>query len=283
MALKKFRPYTPSSRYKELPSFEEITKDTPEKSLCRPLKKSGGRNNRGRITCRHRGGGHKRKYRLVDFKRTKRDISAKVESIEYDPNRSARIALIRYEDGVKSYIIAPVGLEVGAKVEAGESAPPEVGNAMPLSKVPLGSDIHNVELVPGKGGCIARSAGGQATLSNMEGKYALVKMPSGEIRKINGACYCTLGRVGNINHGDVVAGKAGRTRWLGIRPTVRGMCMNPVDHPNGGGEGKSKSGGGRQHLKSPWGHVKGQKTRKKHKASSKFIVQRSKAKNSSNK
>ena len=279
MALKKFRPYTPSNRYKELPSFEEITKDTPEKSLLSPLKKSGGRNNRGRITCRHRGGGHKRKYRLVDFKRMKRDVSAKVEGIEYDPNRSARIALITYEDGVKSYIIAPVGLEVGAKVEAGENAPPNVGNALPLSKVPLGSDIHNDELIPGRGGSIARSAGGQATLSNMEGKYALVKLPSGEIRKINSACYCTLGRVGNINHGDVVAGKAGRTRWLGIRPTVRGMCMNPVDHPNGGGEGKSKSGGGRQHLKSPWGHVKGQKTRKKYKASSKFIVKRRKTKN----
>ena len=279
MALKKFKPYTPSNRYKELPSFEEITKDTPEKSLLFPLKKSGGRNNRGRITCRHRGGGHKRKYRLVDFKRMKRDVSAKVEGIEYDPNRSARIALITYEDGVKSYIIAPVGLEVGAKVEAGENAPPKVGNALPLSKVPLGSDIHNVELIPGRGGSIARSAGGQATLSNMEGKYALVKLPSGEIRKINAACYCTIGRVGILYHGDVVAGKAGRTRWLGIRPTVRGMCMNPVDHPNGGGEGKSKSGGGRQHLKSPWGHVKGQKTRKKYKASSKFIVKRRKTKN----
>tara|TARA_B100001094_G_scaffold311270_1_gene346734 strand:- start:505 stop:1164 length:660 start_codon:yes stop_codon:yes gene_type:complete len=219
----------------------------------------------------------------VDFKRMKRDVGAKVESIEYDPNRSARIALITYEDGVKSYIIAPVGLEVGAKVEAGDGASPNVGNAMPLSKVPLGSDIHNVELIPGRGGSIARSAGGQATLSNMEGKYALVKLPSGEIRKINSACYCTIGRVGNINHGDVVAGKAGRTRWLGIRPSVRGMCMNPVDHPNGGGEGKSKSGGGRQHLKSPWGHAKGQKTRKKYKASSKYIVQRRKTKNSRNK
>ena len=282
MALKKFKPYTPSSRYKELPDFVEITKSTPEKSLCRPIKKSGGRNNQGRITCRHRGGGHKRKYRLVDFKRTKRDVSANVESIEYDPNRSARIALLKYEDGVKAYIIAPVGLEVGAKVEAGDSVPPNVGNAMPLSNVPLGSDIHNIELVPGKGGCIARSAGGQATLSNREGKYALVKLPSGEIRRINSACYCTIGRVGNINHGDVVSGKAGRTRWLGIRPTVRGMCMNPVDHPNGGGEGKSKSGGGRQHLKSPWGHVKGQKTRRKYKTSNKFIVQRRKTKNNKN-
>jgi len=282
MALKKFKPYTPSSRYKELPDFAELTKATPEKSLCRPIKKSGGRNNQGRITCRHRGGGHKRKYRLIDFKRTKRDASAKVESIEYDPNRSARIALLKYEDGVKAYIIAPVGLEVGAKVESGESVQPNVGNAMPLSNVPLGTDIHNIELVPGKGGCIARSAGGQAKLSNCEGKYALVKLPSGEIRRINAACYCTIGRVGNITHGDVVSGKAGRTRWLGIRPTVRGMCMNPVDHPNGGGEGKSKSGGGRQHLKSPWGHAKGQKTRRKYKTSNKFIVQRRKAKNDKN-
>ncbi|MFP6871976.1 MAG: 50S ribosomal protein L2 [Verrucomicrobiales bacterium] len=279
MALKKFKPYTPSSRYKELPDFAEITKSTPEKSLCSPIKKSGGRNNQGRITCRHRGGGHKRKYRLIDFKRTKRDVSAKVQSIEYDPNRSARIALLQYEDGVKAYIIAPVDLVVGAKVESGESVQPNVGNAMPLSRVPLGSDIHNIELIPGKGGCIARSAGGHATLSNCEGKYALVKLPSGEMRRINAACYCTIGRVGNITHGDVVSGKAGRTRWLGIRPTVRGMCMNPVDHPNGGGEGKSKSGGGRQHLKSPWGHVKGQKTRKKYKISNKFIVQRRKTKN----
>jgi large subunit ribosomal protein L2 len=282
MALKKFKPYTPSSRYKELPDFAEITKTTPEKSLCRPIKKSGGRNNQGRITCRHRGGGHKRKYRLIDFKRTKRDASARVDSIEYDPNRSARIALLTYEDGVKAYIIAPVGLDVGAKVEAGESVQPNVGNAMPLSRVPLGSDIHNIELVPGKGGSIARSAGGHATLANCEGKYALVKLPSGEIRRINAACYCTIGRVGNITHGDVVSGKAGRTRWLGIRPTVRGMCMNPVDHPNGGGEGKSKSGGGRQHLKSPWGHAKGQKTRRKYKTSNKFIVQRRKTKNDNN-
>ena len=280
MALKRFKPYTPSSRYKALPGFEEITRSSPEKSLCRPLKKSGGRNNQGRITCRHRGGGHKRKYRLIDFKRVKRDVPATVQSIEYDPNRSARIALLHYEDGVKAYIIAPVGLEVGAKVQSGESAPPKVGNAMPLSKVPLGSDIHNIELVPGGGARIARSAGGCAVLSNREGNYALVKLPSGEIRKINAACYCTIGRVGNIQHGDVVSGKAGRTRWMGIRPTVRGMCMNPVDHPNGGGEGKSKSGGGRQHLKSPWGHVKGQKTRKKYKPSNRFIVERRKTKNS---
>ncbi|MEM9479538.1 MAG: 50S ribosomal protein L2 [Verrucomicrobiota bacterium] len=278
MALKKFRPVTPSNRYKEWPAFEEITKSTPEKSLLRPLKKSGGRNNTGRITCRHIGGGHKRKYRLVDFKRTKRDIEASVVGIEYDPNRTARIALIEYKDGVKSYIIAPRGLEVGAKVIAGEKAPVKPGNAMPLSKVPLGTGIHNIELVPGKGAQVARSAGQEAILSNREGKYALVKLPSGEIRKINVECYCTIGQVGNSDHMNVVSGKAGRTRWKGTRPTVRGMCMNPVDHPNGGGEGKSKSGGGRQHLKSPWGHVKGQKTRKKFKASNKVIVQRRKSK-----
>ena len=273
MPLKTFKPVTPSNRYKEWPSYEEITKTTPEKSLTRPLKKSGGRNNQGRITCRHKGGGHKRKYRLVDFKRNKVDVSATVLSIEYDPNRTCRIALIQYEDGVKSYILAPVGLEVGATVISSETAAPVVGNAMKLKNVPLGTAIHNIELTPGTGGKIARSAGQQAMLSNREeGGYALIKMPSGEIRKFNQECYCTIGQVGNRDHMNEVSGKAGRSRWKGIRPTVRGMCMNPVDHPNGGGEGKSKSGGGRQHLTSPWGHTKGQKTRKKYKASSKFIV-----------
>jgi len=273
MPLKTFKPVTPSNRYKEWPSYEEITKTTPEKSLTRPLKKSGGRNNQGRITCRHKGGGHKRKYRLVDFKRNKVDVSATVLSIEYDPNRTCRIALIQYEDGVKSYILAPVGLEVGAKVISSETAAPVVGNAMKLKNVPLGTAIHNIELTPGTGGKIARSAGQQAVLSNRETDgYALIKMPSGEIRKFNQECYCTIGQVGNRDHMNEVSGKAGRSRWKGIRPTVRGMCMNPVDHPNGGGEGKSKSGGGRQHLTSPWGHTKGQKTRKKYKASSKFIV-----------
>jgi len=274
MGLKSFKPTTPSNRYKMWSTFEEITKSTPEKSLTVALKKSGGRNNQGRITCRHIGGGHKRRYRLIDFKRARRGDAASVVGIEYDPNRSARIALIQYKDGQKSYILAPNGLEVGAQVMAGESAPPAVGNALPLSAIPLGTPIHNLELVPGKGGQVARSAGQQALLSNREGDYALIRMPSGEIRKINAACYATIGRVGNIQHGDVVSGKAGRTRWQGVRPTVRGMCMNPVDHPNGGGEGKSKSGGGRQHLKSPWGHAKGQKTRKKAKSSDKFIVQR---------
>ena len=279
MPLKKFKPVTPSNRYKEWPSFQEITKSTPEKSLTRPLKKSGGRNNQGRITCRHKGGGHKRKYRLVDFKRTKTDIPATVQSIEYDPNRTCRIALIQYEDGVKSYILAPVGLSVGDTVISSDSAAPSVGNAMKLVNVPLGTAIHNIEMTPGCGGKIARSAGQQAILSNREeGGMALVKMPSGEIRKFNQNCLCTIGQVGNRDHMNEVSAKAGRSRWKGIRPTVRGMCMNPVDHPNGGGEGKSKSGGGRQHLKSPWGHVKGQKTRQKYKASNKVIVSRRKKK-----
>ncbi len=279
MALKSFKPTTPSNRYKLLPSFEEITKSKPEKSLTAPLKKSGGRNNQGRITCRHVGGGHKRLYRLVDFKRRKLNVPAKVVGIEYDPNRTCRIALIEYKDGQKSYILAPLGLEVGATVEAGEKVLPKVGNAMPLKSVPLGTAIHNLELVPGAGGKVARAAGGQAILSNREGGYALVKMPSGEIRKFLEDCFCTIGQIGNINHMNEVSGKAGRSRWQGVRPTVRGMCMNPVDHPNGGGEGKSKSGGGRQHLKSPWGQLKGQKTRQKTKASNKLIVQRRKTKN----
>lgn len=278
MALKSYRPITPSNRYKLLPDFEEITASSPEKSLCRPLKKSGGRNNNGRITCRHRGGGHKRKYRLIDFKRSRRDEAANVLTIEYDPNRSARIALIEYPDGQRSYILAPRGLEVGAEVAAGEKAPVKVGCALPLSHIPTGSTIHNVELTPGRGGQIARSAGQSCVLSNREGHYALVKLPSGEIRRIHTSCYATIGTVGNVQHNQVVSAKAGRSRWLGVRPTVRGMAMNPVDHPNGGGEGKSKSGGGRQHLKSPWGHTKGQKTRQKYKGSDKFIVERRRTK-----
>ena len=273
MPIKSFKPVTPSNRYKMWPTYEEITKTKPEKSLTTPLKKSGGRNNTGRITCRHIGGGHKRKYRLIDFKRSKLNVPAKVVSIEYDPNRTCRIALLEYEDGVKSYILAPAGLGVGATVISGESVPAKPGNAMPLSGVPLGTAIHNIELRAGGGGKVARAAGQEAILSNREGGYALVKMPSGEIRKFNDTCFCTVGTVGNRDHMNEVSGKAGRTRWKGPRPTVRGMCMNPVDHPNGGGEGKSKSGGGRQHLKSPWGHVKGQKTRKKKKASTKFIIQ----------
>ena len=277
MPLKTFRPLTPSNRYKQLPDFHEITKSKPEKSLCRPLKKSGGRNNQGRITCRHRGGGHKRKYRLIDFKRNKPG-EATVLGIEYDPNRTARIALIQYADGTKSYILAPRELSDGDKVSSGDGSPVKPGCCLTLAKIPTGTAIHNVELKPGQGGQIARSAGQSCMLSNRDGEYALVKLPSGEIRKINGKCVATVGIVGNHEHMNQVSGKAGRTRWRGIRPTVRGMCMNPVDHPNGGGEGKSKSGGGRQHLKSPWGHVKGQKTRKKYKPSNKFIVERRKNK-----
>ncbi len=278
MPLKSFKPVTPSNRYKMWPTYEEITKKKPEKELTEPLPRSGGRNNQGRITCRHIGGGHKRKYRLVDFKRRKREVEAKVAAVEYDPNRTCRIALIHYSDGEKAYILCPVGLQVGATVLAGDNAPPVPGNAMPLKSVPLGTAVHNIELRPGGGGKVARSAGQQAVVSNREGGYALIKMPSGEIRRFHENCYCTIGQVGNRDHMNEVSGKAGRTRWKGVRPTVRGMCMNPVDHPNGGGEGKSKSGGGRQHLKSPWGHTKGQRTRSKHKASNKFIVERRKSK-----
>jgi large subunit ribosomal protein L2 len=277
MALKTFRPLTPTARFKALPSFEEVTKSKPEKSLLAPLKKSGGRNNNGRITCRHIGGGNKQRYRLVDFKRSKRGVHAEVVAIEYDPIRTARIALLNYTDGVKAYILAPVGLEVGMTVSAGPDAAPKVGNSLPLSKLPLGSAVHNVELVPGRGGQLARSAGQQVVVSNREGGYALLKLPSGEIRRVHEGCYATFGQVGNVNHMNVSSGKAGRSRWQGVRPTVRGMVMNPVDHPNGGGQGKSKGGGGRQHPQSPWGQLaKGLKTRRKHKTSDRFIVERRK-------
>ena len=275
MGLKTFRPLTPAARFKQLPDFDEVTKTSPEKSLLRPLKKSGGRNNNGRITCRHRGGGHKRKYRVIDFRRSKRDVLAEVVGIEYDPNRSARIALIEYPDKERSYILAPVGLQVGAKVSAGEKADPAVGNALPLSAIPLGTQVHNVELTPGRGAQMIRSAGVLATLANREGGYALIKLASGEIRRINEKCYATIGQVGNVEHMNESSGKAGRTRWKGRRPHVRGMVMNPVDHPMGGGNGKSKGGGGRQHPQSPWGqYAKGFKTRRKHKTSDNFIVQR---------
>lgn len=279
MALKTFRPLTPASRFKALSAFDEITKSKPERSLTEPLRKSGGRNNQGRITSRHRGGGHKRRYRLIDFKRSKRDVIADVIGIEYDPNRSCRIALIQYADGEKSYILAPVGLTPGMKVSAGEGAESKAGNALPLKAIPLGSSIHNIELVPGRGGQIARSAGQQAVLTNREGGYAYVKLPSGEIRRLHAECYATMGQVGNVDHMNVSSGKAGRSRWLGRRPHVRGMVMNPIDHPMGGGQGKSKGGGGRHHPMSPWGQLaKGFKTRKKHKSSDRFIVQRRNAK-----
>ncbi len=279
MALKTFRPLTPASRFKALPDFAEITKDKPEKKLTESLKKSGGRNNNGRMTMRHRGGGHKRKFRVIDFKRRKHDIIAEVIAIEYDPNRSARIALLKYADGEVAYILAPVGLTVGAKVSSGAKAEPKVGNALPLSAIPLGVAVHNIELTPGRGAQMIRSAGSQAILANREAGYALIKLASGEIRKINDACFATIGQVGNTDHMNVSAGKAGRTRWLGRRPHVRGMVMNPIDHPMGGGQGKSKGGGGRHHPMSPWGQLaKGFKTRRKSKASDRFIVQRRKAK-----
>jgi large subunit ribosomal protein L2 len=279
MALKTFRPLTPAARFKILPDFAEITKDKPEKSLTEPIKRTGGRNNQGRITMRHIGGGHKRRYRIIDFKRLRRDVIADVVAIEYDPNRTARLALLQYPDGEKAYILAPVGLTVGTKVSAGEKAEPKVGNALPLKAIPLGTQIHNVEFVPGRGAQMIRSAGSFATLANREGGYALIKLASGEIRRINENCYATIGQVGNTDHMNVSAGKAGRSRWLGVRPHVRGMVMNPVDHPMGGGQGKSKGGGGRHHPMSPWGQLaKGFKTRAKHKPSDTFIVQRRKAK-----
>jgi large subunit ribosomal protein L2 len=279
MALKNFRPLTPTQRFKQTPAFDEITKDRPEKLLLEPLKKTGGRNNHGRLTSRHIGGGHKRRYRIIDFKRKGRDVEATVTAIEYDPNRSARIALLIYSSGEKAYILAPNGLGVGSKVMAGENAAPEIGNALPLKSIPLGTVVHNVEIIPGRGGQIARSAGQQAVLSNREAGYALVRLPSGEIRRIHENAYATVGQVGNLDHMNISGGKAGRTRWLGRRPKVRGMAMNPIDHPMGGGQGKSKGGGGRHHPMSPWGQLaKGFKTRRRHKPSDAFIVERRKSK-----
>ena len=279
MALKTFRPLTPAARFKILPDFAEITKSKPEKKLTESIKRTGGRNNQGRITMRHVGGGHKRRYRIIDFKRLHRDVVASVVAIEYDPNRTSRIALIQFPDGERAYILAPVGLTVGMKVSAGEKAEPSVGNALPLKSIPLGTQVHNVELVPGRGGQMIRSAGSYATLANREGGYGLLKLASGEIRRINENCYATIGQVGNTDHMNVSSGKAGRSRWLGVRPHVRGMVMNPVDHPMGGGQGKSKGGGGRHHPMSPWGQLaKGFKTRAKHKPSDTFIIQRRKAK-----
>jgi large subunit ribosomal protein L2 len=275
MALKTHRPLTPASRYKQLPSFAEITKSKPERSLLEVRKRTGGRNNNGRMTSRHIGGGHKQKYRIVDFKRRRHGLSAEVLAIEYDPIRTARLALLRYADGEKTYILAPDGLRVGAQIVSGPDSAPELGNALPLKAIPLGTAIHNVELTPGRGGQIARSAGQQVVLNNREGGYALVKMPSGEIRRINEDAYATIGQVGNIEHMNVSSGKAGRSRWQGKRPHVRGMVMNPVDHPNGGGQGKSKGGGGRHHPVSPWGQLaKGFKTRAKHKPTDRWIVER---------
>ncbi|MDK2858148.1 MAG: large subunit ribosomal protein [Verrucomicrobiota bacterium] len=274
MALKKYRPVTPSRRFMVTPAFDEITKSAPERSLTRSKKSTGGRNSAGRITTRHRGGGHKRRYRIIDFKREKFGIPARVVAVEYDPNRSARIALLNYADGEKRYIIAPVGLQAGATLLSGPDAEPTVGNTLPLEKIPLGMTVHNIELETGCGGQIARSAGTGAQLMSREGGFANLKMPSGEIRRISTSCLATIGRVGNIEHENIVSGKAGRKRWLGIRPTVRGVAMNPVDHPMGGGEGRTSGGG---HPESPWGTLaKGKRTRKKKQASTKYIIERRK-------
>ena len=274
MAIKKRKPTTPTQRWTILSDFAEIYPKgkKPEKSLLIPLKKTGGRNSRGRITSRHRGGGHKRKYRIIDFKRNKPDVSAKVLSIEYDPNRSARIALLEYQDGEKRYILAPLALKVGNMVYSGVRAEIKVGNCLPLKNIPSGTPIHNIELVKGKGGEIVRSAGSQAIIMAKEEKFAHVKLPSGEVRLINLGCLATIGQLSNASHEQISLGKAGRTRWMGRRPKVRGVAMNPVDHPLGGGEGKSSGG---RHPSSPWGQpAKGFKTRKKNKFSDKFIIKR---------
>ncbi|MDX2128269.1 MAG: 50S ribosomal protein L2 [Chloroherpetonaceae bacterium] len=279
MPVRNLKPRTPGSRFLSYASFEEITTDKPEKSLLVPIKSSGGRNNQGRVTSRGMGGGHKRFYRIIDFKRDKEAITAVVATIEYDPNRSARIALLKYADGEKRYILAPNGIKVGDKIESGANADIKPGNSLSLKNIPVGTEVHNVELKAGKGGQIARSAGGYVILVAKEGDYATLKMPSGELRKVRVECRATVGIVGNLEHENISYGKAGRSRWFGVRPVTRGMARNPVDHPMGGGQGKSKSGGGRQHPESPWGqNSKGLKTRRGKKASSKLIVRDRRAK-----
>ncbi|TRO79171.1 50S ribosomal protein L2 [Trichloromonas acetexigens] len=273
MAIKKFKPTSPGRRNMTSSSFEEITTSTPEKSLVAPLKRTGGRNNYGRITKRHTGGGHKRKYRIIDFKRDKKDIPAKVVSIEYDPNRSSRIALLNYADGEKRYIIAPLGISVGDTLVASEQADIKPGNALTIRAIPLGTWVHNVELRVGKGGQLARSAGTYAMIAAKEGKYAQLRLPSGEVRLVLQGCCATVGQVGNPEHENIQIGKAGRNRWLGKRPQSRGVAMNPVDHPHGGGEGKSSGG---RHPVTPWGvPTKGYKTRT-NKRTDKFIIRRRK-------
>ena len=273
MGIKRYKPITPGLRWKTSSDFADITKDKPEKSLTVALKKSGGRNSQGRMTCRHRGGGHKRRYRIIDFKRNKYDVTAKVLAVEYDPNRSSRIALLEYSDGEKRYIIAPNLLQINDELMSGENAEIKVGNALPIKKIPLGTFVHNIELTPKRGGIMARGAGVAAQVMAKEGDYAHIKLPSSEIRLVRVDCYATIGQVGNTDHEAVMLGKAGRARWLGRRSKVRGTVMNPVDHPHGGGEGKS--GQGNPHPVSKWGKpTKGYKTRKKKKLSNKFIVKR---------
>ncbi len=273
MAVRKLNPVTPGQRHKVVNTFDQVTTDKPEKSLLRPKSKSGGRNNTGKMTMRYIGGGHKKRYRVIDFKREKDNIPARVTTIEYDPNRTARIALLVYADGEKRYILAPNGLQVGQTLMSGETVAPELGNSLPLEKIPLGTIVHNIELRPGQGGVMARSAGAYAQLVSRDGKYAFIKLPSGEVRMILKTCKATVGTVSNSDHGLERSGKAGRTRWMGRRPRVRGVVMNPVDHPMGGGEGKNSGG----HPRSRTGVLaKGYKTRAPKKASSKYIVERRK-------
>jgi large subunit ribosomal protein L2 len=274
MAVRKLKPVTPGQRHKIIGTFDEITKSTPEKSLLRPLKKSGGRNSTGKMTMRYIGGGHKRRYRVIDFLRDKDGVAATVHSIEYDPNRTARIALLIYEDGEKRYIIAPNGLKVGQTIRSGKGIAPEIGNALKLEEIPLGTLVHNIELHPGQGGVLARSAGSYAQLTSRDGKYAIVKLPSGESRMILVTCRATIGTVSNSDHQTERSGKAGRKRWLGRRPRVRGVAMNPVDHPMGGGEGRASGGHPRSRKGLP---AKGYKTRSKNKNSDKYIVERRKS------
>jgi large subunit ribosomal protein L2 len=270
MPIRRYKPTSPGRRFMTVSTFEEVTKKEPEKSLTAPLKKTGGRNVHGRITTRHQGGGHKRRYRIVDFKRVKDGVPAKVAAIEYDPNRSARIALLHYADGAKAYILAPARLQVGATVESGPAVDIKPGNALPLEAIPTGTMVHNVELKPGQGGKMARSAGSSVQLVAKESGYATLRLPSGEMRRVATTCRATVGQVGNVDHENVTGGKAGRSRWLGKRPAVRGSAMNPVDHPHGGGEGKSKGG---RHPVTPWGvPTLGKRTRSKHKESDKLIV-----------
>ncbi|MGV3487016.1 MAG: 50S ribosomal protein L2 [Tuberibacillus sp.] len=275
MAIKKYKPTSNGRRNMSSLDFSEITTDTPEKSLLAPLPKKAGRNNQGKLTVRHQGGGHKRKYRIIDFKRNKDGVPGRVATIEYDPNRTANIALINYLDGEKRYILAPKGLEVGMEIVSGPDADIKVGNALPLKNIPVGTVVHNIELKPGHGGQLARSAGAEAQLLGKEGKYVLVRLSSGEVRMILDTCRATIGQVGNLEHELVTIGKAGRSRWKGVRPTVRGSVMNPNDHPHGGGEGRAPIG--RKSPMSPWGKpTLGYKTRKRNKASDKFIVRRRK-------
>jgi large subunit ribosomal protein L2 len=274
MAIRKVKPTSPGRRQQTYPTFDEITKTEPEKSLLRPLRKKGGRNSYGRVTVRYRGGGHKRRYRVIDFKRDKKNIPAKVHSIEYDPNRSARIALLHYADGEKRYILAPVNLKVGDRVLAAEKCDIKPGNAMPLKSIPLGTLVHNVEMKPAKGAQMVRSAGNYAQIMAKEGRYTLLKLPSSELRRVLSDCMATVGQLSNVEHANISLGKAGRVRWLGRKPHVRGVVKNPVDHPHGGGEGRSSGG---RHPVTPWGvPTKGYKTRSKKKESGKYIVKRRK-------